>query len=71
MPGHRYIQVAERLIRHTHILSRGLRHHFLVGQVLSLLVFPFENELAYLWQRLFGIGIDDVIRLSGPDGLLV
>ena len=65
------IQVAKGLIRHTHILACRVGHHLLVGQILCLLVFSFENQLAHLRQILLRIGVHHVVGLSCPDGFLV
>ena len=71
MPGHGDIQVAERLVRHAHVLARSKGHHLLVGQLLSLLIATLEDELTHFGQVLLRFGIHHLIRLTGPDGLLV
>ena len=71
MSGHRDIEIAEGLVRHAHILSSGIGHHLGIRQVLCFLVLSLKDQLAYLWQCLLGLGIDDIVRLSCPDGLLI
>ena len=65
------IQVAKGLIGHTHILASTNGHYLLVGQILCLLVFSFENQLAHLWQILLRIGVHHIIRLSSPNGFFI
>ena len=65
------VQIAKGLEGHTHVLAGSLGHYLCVSQVLCLLVFPFEDELANLWQRLLRVGVHHVVGLSCPDGFLV
>ena len=71
MAGHGDEDVAERLIRHTHILACRMRHHLVVSQLLCFLVLAFEDELAYLGQIGFRRGVDNVVGLSGPERFLI
>ena len=71
MTGHGDVQVAEGLVRHSHVLPHGIGHHLLVGQLLRLLVFTLEDELAHPWQRLAGVGVHHLVGLTGPQRLLV
>ena len=71
MSRHGDIQVTKRLVWHTHILTSSIRHHLCIRQVLCLLIFTFKYQSAYFRQCLFRIGIDDVVRLSCPNGLFI
>ena len=71
MTRHSDIQVSEWLVGHTHVLPGTHRHHLLVGQLLCLLVFTLEDKFSHLRQRLTGLGVQHLIGLPSPDGLLV
>ena len=71
MARHGDKQVAKGLIGHTHVLACCHGHHLGIGQLLRFLVLALEDEPAHLGQILLGIGVHYIVRLPGPDGLLV
>ena len=71
MAGHREIQVAEGLVRHTHILSCAYGHHLLIRQCLGLLVLPLEDKLTHLRQVFLRLRMNHLIGLSCPEGLFI
>ena len=71
MTGHGYVEVAERLEGHAHVLAGPDGHYLVVGQLLGLAVLALKDKFTHFREVLLGTGVDDVVGLTGPERFFV